>query len=185
MKALLLILLAVFAFSFYLNSQTTTKLQAPVENRNLATRFASWKRLMGKIYASKELEAYRMSVFGENLAYIEAENARQSDYVLGETQFADLTTDEFVANHLGYVHQSEVAASEDYAVPNAAFSWVTEGAVGPVKNQGSCGSCWAFSATGTIEGYWAISHGEIPNLSEQQLVDCVSILYGCLGCNGG
>jgi C1A family cysteine protease len=103
----------------------------------------------------------------------------------------DLTQAEFVATYLGLVVPEGQSAPNmdvdniiDDVVPNEAFSWVTEGAVGPVKNQGSCGSCWAFSATGVVEGYWKLYEGELPNVSEQQLVDC-STSYGNLGCNGG
>lgn len=186
MKSFALIMTALIAAGLLLSQNELPKLQS---TSPLAARFAAWKMAVNKFYGSPELEAYRMSIFAENLAHIEAENARQSEYELGTTAFADLTQEEFASQYLGFVASNENAAAIDYEegfeVPNAAFTWQGKGVITPVKNQGSCGSCWAFSTTGTVEGYWAINKGSLPSLSEQQLVDCVGIAYGCLGCNGG
>lgn len=184
MKSALLLIAALVATGVYLSQQPQANLQ---EAFTFPERFNAWKAEHLKAYGSEELEAYRMSVFADNLAYIESENSRQSEYELGTTVFADLTSDEFAAQYLGYVRDEpqNIDFEADFTPANGAFSWQGKGVITPVKNQGSCGSCWAFSTTGTVEGYWAINKGSLPSLSEQQLVDCVGIAYGCLGCNVG
>lgn len=62
------------------------------------------------------------------------------------------------------------------------FTWQNKNVITPVKNQAQCGSCWAFSTTGALEGAYAKKYGNLQSFSEQQLVDCCET---CFGCNGG
>jgi len=76
-------------------------------------------------------------------------------------------------------------ATVDLSVPTpVAYDWRAHGAVGPIKNQEQCGSCWAFAAVGNIEGQDAIKHHTLQNFSEQQIVDC-DVNGNDQGCNGG
>ncbi|XP_040251779.1 cysteine protease 1-like [Aegilops tauschii subsp. strangulata] len=126
----------------------------------------------------------RFQAFWDNLRLVDAHNADADahGFRLGMNRFADLTNDEFRAAYLGAIPSGlgRHAVGERYlhdgadALPESV-DWRAKGAVAPVKNQGQCGSCWAFSAVGAVEGINKIVTGDLVTLSEQELMECVSI----------
>merc|ERR1719247_364588 len=100
--------------------------------------------------------------------------------------FADLTEEEFVARYTGLLANPPAFAEANFGIvdeiePDDEIDWVKNGAVNPIKNQGQCGSCWAFSTVGTLESAYQIAAGKLYSLAEQQLVDCDKSDDGCSG----
>ena len=140
-----------------------------------------------KVYNDVEEFTVRMNRFMEVDAFVKEHNASGASYVAGHNQFSDMHYAEYKAM-LGYVRgEADVRHPVAFnSTMNAdSVNWVEAGAVTPVKDQGQCGSCWAFSSTGSLEGAHFIASGELLSFSEQQLVDCAYIKYGNYGCNGG
>lgn len=153
-----------------------------------AYSFDQFKTDYQKSYLRDGEEAYRKTIFLRNLVKIAEHNANPANtHQLGVNQFADLTDAEFKALYLTLTPPKktvEVINEESVVTPIVGdVDWTAQGKVSGVKNQGACGSCWAFSATGSMESAWMIAGTSIL-LSEQQLVDC-SRGYGNMGCNGG
>jgi len=147
-----------------------------------------------KKYESKEQEEHRRGVFESTLEYIEKSNANaENKFKLGVNQFSDLLVEEWSSSYFGvkpptaalyanspYLGRHEVS---NVTLPDSV-DWSKSGAVTPIKNQGQCGSCWSFSATGAMEGAYEIANGKLVSISEQMLVDCAQ-KFGEQGCNGG
>jgi len=150
--------------------------------------FSKWGGVHNKAYPSVEEQMYRFRVFKENVQKIKAMQDEGRPYQLGLTVFADLTTEEFERMYLNNRFNTEETLGETVYlstenVPDD-IDWRSRGAVTPMKNQGSCGSCWAFAAVGAVEGLHFLKNGKLLDFSEQQLVDC-SDEYGNMGCSGG
>jgi C1A family cysteine protease len=147
--------------------------------------FADFMRSYSKEYLSTEIYS-RFSIFKSNLALIEEHNKQNSGWTMGVNQFADLTSEEFEKIYLGYKPSTRTRNEVSlFGTPATEVDWTAkEGIVTPVKDQGQCGSCWAFSTTGSVESANALKNGKLVSVSEQQLVDCSSST-GNQGCNGG
>jgi len=163
--------------------------------------FEDWMNAFDKTYGDELEKAHRFQVFMDNWELINNHNMNPSyNWTMGINQFSDLTVTEFqyyIHGHLNPCRKPTQSSDiplvntppKDIKAPTSidwtnvnGSSWVT-----PVKNQGQCGSCWAFSTTGSLEGRAAIRNGDpksLVSLSEQQLVDC-SRAEGNQGCNGG
>jgi cathepsin L len=147
--------------------------------------FVSWMREHNRAYETYEF-FHRYNAFKANMDFVRDWNSKNSGTVVGLNALADLTNAEYQKIYLGTRIQYDGPMANDVpAVPLAnTVDWRTSSAVTPIKNQGQCGSCWSFSSTGAIEGITKIKTGKLPNLSEQNLMDC-STSYGNQGCNGG
>ncbi len=148
--------------------------------------FLGWAAHHDKQYKTAEERERRFQVWLNNRDYARDHNSRKRSYQLGMTSSADQTPEEH-ARHKGFVNQADRSHRVGTGLLNTTLSvphsvdWREMGAVTPAKNQASCGSCWAHSVTGAVEGINAIRTGKLVSLSEQQLVDCDSHDAGCSG----
>lgn len=177
------------------NIENESSLSSKVDG--LFKEWNSWKKPLGKMYETVEEEITRMEIWLENAALIEAHNYEHSlghkTFTLAMNHYGDLTSHEFAQAFNTFRKPAEdsfiggtpyLEHFSDRQKLNHHIDWRNHGFVTPVKDQGQCGSCWAFSSTGAIEGQMAKNFGNLTALSEQNLVDCTR-KQGNMGCNGG
>lgn len=160
-------------------------------NTAVTDAFGRFMKEYGKSYDSVEEYAKRLGVFAENMERVAKMNAEHvlinGEAVFGVTKFSDLTPEEFKATYLTYRPSNRTRNVKDPVIEGPIandIDWVSKGAVTPVKDQGRCGSCWAFSATAAIESYAKLSgkYG-LEVLSAQQINSCDKRDGGCNGGN--
>jgi len=137
----------------------------------------------GLSFGTTEEFNFRQNIFLQKDAEHKESNANpEHTFTLGHNFMSTWTHDEY-KSILGYKALDKATTEEaelTVGIPTS-IDWRTKGAVLPVKNQGQCGSCWAFSTVCSLEGHWQIQTGNLVSLSEQELVDCDSSCYGCGG----
>jgi len=159
-----------------------------LSDKEVSDAFVSWMARHNKVYATQEEFNLRREIFSQNIDHVNDLNAKHillgGEAVFGLTKFSDISKGEFKATYLNAKPRpaENVVHLQSDSLPNDV-DWRNNGAVTDVKDQGQCGSCWAFSATEAAESYYFLTkQGGLPTLSPQQVVSCDPYDYGC---NGG
>ncbi|KAK9284578.1 hypothetical protein L1049_023754 [Liquidambar formosana] len=140
-------------------------------------------------YKDKDEWEMRFGIYQSNVQFINFVNSQNLTFKLADNQFTDMTNDEFKSIYMGLridhgvPTMNESFRYDDYKDLPSSVDWVKKGAVTPIKYQGQCGSCWAFTAVAAVEGINKIKTGKLVSLSEQELLDCDSNNNGCNGGN--
>merc|ERR1712180_363445 len=169
---------------FTILASSLVLLAAVTEGRPHENEWQTYKAIHGKEYSAEE-DLMRFSRWLQNKEMVDAHNKADHGYKMALMEHSDWTEEEMNEKRLGFApssafYEMEEDSFEDVTGPNE-LDHRNSGLVTGVKNQGQCGSCWAFSATGALEGCWKKNHGgSLLSLSEQQLVDC-----GPGSCQGG
>eukprot|EP00092_Neocalanus_flemingeri_P032974 GFUD01035858.1.p1 GENE.GFUD01035858.1~~GFUD01035858.1.p1 ORF type:complete len:375 (+),score=110.48 GFUD01035858.1:27-1127(+) len=160
-------------------------------SKSYEEHFLEFKNEFGKQYETAEEELERFQIFKSNTREVLEHNRQQLSYTRGINFFSDVTEEEFKSSYLGLKRFSTSTSSPNFSsatksikdLPNEV-NWVKEGAVTSVKNQGQCGSCWAFCLTAQVESYAWIATGDLIELSTQQVTSCTPNTVQCGGTGG-
>jgi len=169
-------------------------LAASVSVRDAKREFQKFQKKYNRAYGPSEI-AERFQIFQQNLARYEELSKKNPMARFGVNKFSDLSPAEFSKYYLmkkNFTRDYKAAPvktdftmkATGYAPNPTNWDWFTQGVCTPIYNQGQCGSCWAFSATETIESYHAILSGNLQGLSMEQIVDCDTAGED-QGCEGG
>jgi len=155
--------------------------------------FRQWMTKFNKQYDTPQEYQIRLTAFEATLLRLADRQTSEGSATFGLNRFSDMSPEEFAKYYLTFEAPSTQQLPDFRITDNTAeplvdsvdsFDWRSMGAVSPIKDQGQCGSCWAFSATEEIESMWFLSGNEMPILAPQQIVDCDHSLFD-RGCNGG
>merc|ERR1712002_841601 len=159
--------------------------------RLLWTAFQRVQEKFDKNYKTPEEENERFNIFKENMKKVLEHNREKRSFTRAINFFSDLTEEEFKSTYLGLKRfptstssaNSSISSEVIKDLPNEV-NWVEKGAVTDVKNQGQCGSCWAFALTAQVESYAQIATGDLIELSTQQVTSCTPNTLQCGGTGG-
>jgi len=174
---------------------TVTTLAGAENLQDLAAKWEEFKETFVPVFTDSDEEEHRFSVFQQNMAEAAKLQKAEPWAKFGVTKFSHLTKGEFLAmngfaqsengeQQVGTVPFSPYTLEQLRAVPSSV-DWREKGAVTPIKDQGQCGSCYAFSTTGNIEGVSAVAGNPLVSLSEQLFVSCVAVTPPGGQCHGG
>ncbi|XP_069074634.1 cathepsin K-like [Pleurodeles waltl] len=159
---------------------------------SLDSQWELWKKTYRKEYNSQMDELLRRLIWERNLKYINKHNLEfamgMHTYTLGMNLFGDMTSEELLKKMTGliiphtrhFTNDTDPELEREGQIPDS-IDYRKKGYVTPVRNQGQCGSCWAFSSVGALEGQLKRTTGKLVDLSPQNLVDCVKENDGCGG----
>ncbi|XP_018503335.2 senescence-specific cysteine protease SAG39-like [Pyrus x bretschneideri] len=178
-----------FALIFMLGALSSHATSRTLQDASMYGKYEQWMARYGRVYTDINEKEKRFNIFKANVDFIESSNNdANKPYKLKVNQFADLTNEEFKTSRNRFMgHECSTKTTsfkyENVTAP-ATVDWRKKGAVTPIKDQGQCGCCWAFSAVAAMEGITKLTTGKLISLSEQELVDCDTSGVD-QGCEGG